>query len=68
LRAFIELDGIPELYIDVAGHARAYDSQRVRDGQVSYIQLWSAVGFRRMLRDLLFVSLEEEIPLRFLSE
>lgn len=68
LRAFIELDGIPELYIDVAGHARAYESQRVRDGQVSYIQLWSAVGFRRMLRDLLFVSLEEEIPLRFLSE
>jgi hypothetical protein len=67
IKAFIELDSVPELYIDVDGHAERYDSQHVRDGQVSYIQLWSAVGFRRMLKELLYVSLKYHEPLDFMQ-
>ncbi len=66
LWAFVELDSVPELYIDVAGKPERYDSQQLRDGQVSYIQLWSAVGFRRILRDLIYVSLKYDQPLEFL--
>lgn len=66
MRAFVELDSVPELYIDVEGKAVRYDSQTVRDGQVSYIQLWSAVGFRRILRDLIYASLKYDQPLEFL--
>jgi hypothetical protein len=66
IRAFVELDSVPELYIDVDGKAVRYDSQTVRDGQVSYIQLWSAVGFRRILRDLIYISLKYDQPLEFL--
>ncbi len=66
MRAFIELDSVPELYIDQDGKAVRYDSQTIRDGQVSYIQLWSAVGFRRILRDLLYINLKYDQPLDFL--
>jgi hypothetical protein len=67
INAFISLDSVPELYIDVEGKAERYDSQHVRDGQVSYIQLWSAVGFRRMLRELLYINLKYRQRTDFLS-
>jgi hypothetical protein len=51
LRAFAELGGIPELYYDHEGQARFYDSQPEAQGQMSKVQLWSAVGARRILRD-----------------
>lgn len=66
IKAFVELDSVPELYINIDGKAVRYDSQAVRDGQVSYIQLWSAVGFRRILRDFIYVSLKFDLLLEFL--
>lgn len=68
LKAFVTLKGVPELYIDIDGKAVTYDSQHVREGQVSYIQLWSAVGFRRMLRELIYVSNLYDIPVRYYEE
>jgi hypothetical protein len=65
LRAFVELDSIPELYYDKDGVAARYDTQTLRDGQVSYIQLWSVVGFRRILRDLLYVNLKYDQAMEF---
>ncbi|MDQ3238978.1 MAG: hypothetical protein M3P33_00500 [bacterium] len=65
IKAFIELDSIPELYYDNSGHPKRYDTQTIRDGQVSYIQLWSTIGFRRILRDLIYVNLKYDLPMEF---
>lgn len=65
MKAFVELKSVPELYMDQNGTAVAYDSQPVREGQVSYSQLWSAVGFRRMLRDLIYISNLYDIPVEY---
>lgn len=51
LRAYAELGGIPELYYDHEGQARFYDEQPEAEGQMSKVQLWSALGARRILRD-----------------
>ena len=67
LRAFNELDGVPELYINADKHASRYDTQTIRDGQVNYIQLWSAVGFRRILTDYIYAMLKYDLPMEFLD-
>jgi hypothetical protein len=51
LRAFAELGGIPELHYDQDGTPHFYDDQIEAEGQMSKVQLWSAVGARRILRD-----------------
>ena len=51
LRAFAELGGIPELHYDRNGSPHFYDDQSEAEGQMSKVQLWSAVGARRILRD-----------------
>lgn len=46
-----ELKSVPELYYydDVARQARFYTEQESYEGQMSVIQLWSAVGARRII-------------------
>lgn len=52
-RAFVQLQAIPELYYydEETDAARFYTDQAEYEGQMSVIQLWSSVGFRRIARD-----------------
>jgi hypothetical protein len=49
LRAFRELDAIPELHYDDHGRARLYSDQPHPEGQMNKVQLWSAAAARRIL-------------------
>jgi hypothetical protein len=49
LKAFRELDAIPELHYDDHGRARLYDDQPHPEGQMNKVQLWSAAAARRIL-------------------
>lgn len=51
LRAFIRLHSIPEVHYDDAGTPRFYTDQQGMAGHMSKVQLWSAVGFRRIVRN-----------------
>lgn len=53
-----DLGGIPELYYydETQKRARYYTDQENFEGQMSLIQLWSAVGARRIIHDYLFVT------------
>ena len=46
IRAFTELNGTPELHVNIEDKA-----SRWREGSGSSLQLWSAVGARRIIRD-----------------
>ncbi len=53
LRGFEQLEAIPELYYydrDL-DKARFYVDQEAAEGQMSLLQLWSAVGFLRIVRE-----------------
>lgn len=53
-----DLGGIPELYYydEKTNSARYYTDQDDFEGQMSFIQLWSAVGARRIMHDYLSVT------------
>jgi len=48
--AFAALDAIPELYWDDNGKARLFSDQANVKASMSKVQLWSAVGARRVIR------------------
>ncbi|MFZ1721270.1 MAG: hypothetical protein WAU07_02075 [Microgenomates group bacterium] len=56
-RGWSELNAVPELYYydEVEDRARLYTDQSVYEGQMSIIQLWSAVGCRRIIRDYVWL-------------
>lgn len=52
-----DLNSVPELYYydSEQNRARFYTDQESYEGQMSMIQLWSAVGCRRIIRDYLYI-------------
>jgi hypothetical protein len=57
LRAIVALGEVPELHYDQAGVAHLYNDQPEAEGPMNTVQLWSAIGIRRILRtytDLLY--------------
>jgi hypothetical protein len=50
LHAFLELHAVPELHYDREGKAHFFTDQVVLSGGMSKVQLWSAIGFRRIVR------------------
>ena len=52
LNALITLGQIPELYVDISGHAKHYDELPNAEGPANVMQLWSTIGARRIIRDL----------------
>lgn len=61
--AWRTLDSIPELYYfdDHKNKARLYTDQKDYEGQMSLVQLWSAVGARRIIREYLNVKTLTEV-------
>jgi len=51
LNAFISLGAVPELHYDDNGTPRFFTSQAAGVGSMSKVQLWSAIGFRRIIRE-----------------
>lgn len=51
LRAFMTLGAIPELHWDDEGTAKFFNDQIGAISRTSKVQLWSAVGFRRIVRE-----------------
>ena len=51
LAAFISLDAVPELHYDADGKAKFFTSQGTSSGSMSKVQLWSAIGYRRIIRE-----------------
>jgi hypothetical protein len=51
LRAFMTLGAIPELHWDDQGTAKFFNDQIGAISRTSKVQLWSAVGFRRIVRE-----------------
>lgn len=60
-KGFMNLKAIPELYYydESQERARFYTDQEEYEGQMSLIQLWSAVGARRIMRDYSRIKEEE---------
>jgi hypothetical protein len=50
IRSFDKLNAIPELHYDDNGVPRHYTDQPLVGGRISRVQLWSAVGARRIIR------------------
>jgi hypothetical protein len=52
-----DLQAVPELYYydEKEGRARFYTDQEDYEGQMSLIQLWSAVGARRIIREYVWI-------------
>lgn len=50
LKAFHALSAIPELHYDKDGAPHFFTDQAVLSGGMSKVQLWSAIGFRRIIR------------------
>jgi len=50
LRAFLKLDALPELYYDKKGEPHFFTDQPQFWGEMSKVQLWSAIGARRIIR------------------
>jgi hypothetical protein len=48
--AWLKLGGIPELHYDYRGRPRYYDEQPRPEGRMNTVQLWSAVGARRIIK------------------
>lgn len=57
-KGITDLGGVPELYYydPQRNIARYYTDQEEYEGQMSFIQLWSAVGARRIIHDYLTVT------------
>ncbi len=53
LDAFIKLEGFPELHYDLKGQPHFYSDQPKAEGPMNKVQLWSAVGALRIIRDSL---------------
>lgn len=53
LKAFVSLGGAPELHYDRKGQAHFYNDQPQAEGPMNKVQLWSAVGARRIMREFL---------------
>ncbi len=51
LNAFLRLHAIPEVHYDDAGTPRFFTEQQGLAGHMSKVQLWSSVGFRRIVRN-----------------
>ncbi|HSX48434.1 MAG TPA: hypothetical protein VLF41_02950, partial [Candidatus Nanoarchaeia archaeon] len=50
IKAWSELGAVPELHYDDNGVAKRYDEQPEADGPMNLVQLWSAIGARRIIR------------------
>ncbi|HUC20156.1 MAG TPA: hypothetical protein VMR98_01515, partial [Candidatus Polarisedimenticolaceae bacterium] len=50
IAAFLNLGAIPELHYDDNGRPRLFTDQPTTDGVMNLVQLWSAVGARRIIR------------------
>ena len=59
IKAFCSLKAIPELHIDIQGKPKFYTDQEGVQGKMSKVQLWSAVGARRIFRKYYDMLLEE---------
>lgn len=51
LSAFISLNAVPELHYDKDGVTHFFTDQSSTLGSMSKVQLWSAVGYRRIIRE-----------------
>ena len=51
LKAFSVLSAIPELHYDKDGKPHFFTDQAVLSGGMSKVQLWSSIGFRRIVRE-----------------
>jgi hypothetical protein len=60
LKAFKELGAIPELHYDDNGKARFFTDQATAKGPMNVVQLWSAVGARRIIRAYLEATKQNE--------
>ncbi len=50
IQAFIKLEAVPELHYDQAGQPHFYNDQTDAEGPMNQVQLWSAIGARRIIR------------------
>jgi hypothetical protein len=50
INAFIKLNSVPELHFDKAGTPAFYTEQQEVRGSMSKVQLWSAMGYRTIVR------------------
>ena len=50
IQAWQQLGAIPELHYDDSGKAKAYNEQPITEGPSNTVQLWSAVGARRIIQ------------------
>lgn len=53
IAAWLELGSVPELHYDRAGKAHYYNDQPTTEGPMNLVQLWSAIGARRIIRTYL---------------
>jgi hypothetical protein len=60
IEAWLKLGGIPELHYDDKGMPRYYDEQEAAEGPMNAVQLWSAVGARRIIKTYIDVCIHEE--------
>lgn len=58
IEAWLRLGSIPELHYDRGGVPHFYNDQPATEGPMNFVQLWSAVGARRIIRSFLEVKLE----------
>ncbi|MFI5240169.1 MAG: hypothetical protein ACHQUB_00450 [Candidatus Saccharimonadia bacterium] len=52
LNALINLGQVPELHVDISGHAKHFDDLERAEGPANVMQLWSTIGARRIVREL----------------
>lgn len=58
IEAFLKLGCAPELHYDKNGQPRLYNDQPKAEGPMNKVQLWSAVGARRIIRE--YVKLQQD--------
>ncbi len=63
LAAFLKLEAIPELHYDKNGQPHLFNDQPHAMGPMNLVQLWSAVGARRIIRTYL-ETLHGSVPAR----
>jgi hypothetical protein len=64
IRAFVKLGEIPELHYDRDGQPRPYDDQPNAEGPMNKVQLWSAVGARRIIKEYIRIYQHERLHTR----
>lgn len=55
IKAFLKLGAVPELHYDLRGKPHFYNDQEGAEGPMNMVQLWSAIGARRIIKTYLEV-------------